>query len=169
MYRAWAFGASVSGGAVSHCYPLNGNFADPAVRGIGGIVTAYHGMLQNSRLFGPTNFAPVIRATLEIVRQWPRPTPSYACLLIITDGAITDIQETIACAAAASLQLMLHTTMCMPASMSGAQHAMDERSTLCGKAASGARMQGSGRRVARAHVAHHCRRRQRELQQHGAA
>ena len=47
-YRAWAFGASVAGGAVSHCYPLNGNFADPHVHGIGGIVSAYHGMLENS-------------------------------------------------------------------------------------------------------------------------
>ena len=74
--------------------------SDPTVTGVGGILEAYHGMLQNSRLLGPTNFSPVIRRTIDVVRQYPQPHRAYGVLLIITDGAITDIDETVACAPA---------------------------------------------------------------------
>lgn len=46
---------------------------------------------------GPTNFAPTIRKCLEIALANPctETRPSYNILLIITDGIITDIRDTI--------------------------------------------------------------------------
>jgi copine 5/8/9 len=95
LYTAWGFGASVSGGAVSHCYPLNGNLENPTVHGVGGIITAYQDLLRNSTLRGPTNFAPVINRTMQVAKESVRTCRKYACLLILTDGAITDLQQTI--------------------------------------------------------------------------
>jgi Copine len=100
LFTTWAFGARVANGPVSHCYPVNGDFADPHVRGVGGIISACRSLLANCRLFGPTNFAPVIRATMQNVQQLPQPVRTYVCLLIATDGAITDIEEMTACAPA---------------------------------------------------------------------
>jgi len=94
MYTAFAFGASVGGGPASHCYPLNGNFADPRVAGAAGIVAAYRAMLANCRLSGPTNFAPVINAAIASAQA---ARSRYACLLILTDGEITDMDKTLAC------------------------------------------------------------------------
>ena len=102
MYTAFAFGARVGGGATSHCYPLNGNVYHPQIFGSAGIQAAYRNMLANSTLSGPTNFAPVIQATMSTAGQ---DQSRYTCLLILTDGEITDIDDTIACVALLYLPL----------------------------------------------------------------
>jgi hypothetical protein len=78
---------------VNHCFPLNGNMRNPEVYGIEGIIEAYattfdHGVV----LSGPTHFAPVIR---QVANMSKSSTYSYSILLLITDGAINDMQETI--------------------------------------------------------------------------
>lgn len=82
---------------MSHCYPLNGNLQNPRVPATAGILAAYRGLLSNCALSGPTNFAPVISTTLDAVRAYPRGS-KYMCLLILTDGAITDMEATVSCA-----------------------------------------------------------------------
>ena len=54
--------------------------------------TLFRSTLPQLRLYGPTNFAPVIRqAASQAVHQNGE---AYQVLLIITDGAITDMAET---------------------------------------------------------------------------
>ncbi|KAF4752243.1 hypothetical protein FOZ62_011053, partial [Perkinsus olseni] len=99
---------------------LNGNFFDPEVHGVDGIVEVYRRSLQVTYLHGPTKLNEVIR----VCRQWssefsihasgevdekgekgtrpqhPVPLDSnseqkYFILLLITDGFVDDLQETI--------------------------------------------------------------------------
>ena len=51
--------------------------------------------LSRFPLSGPTLFAPVIRSAAAWAAQ-PSPVPKYYCLLIMTDGCIMDMDETIA-------------------------------------------------------------------------
>ena len=54
--------------------------------------TRFRSTLPQLRLYGPTNFAPIIRqAASQMVHSRGE---SYQVLLIITDGAITDMAET---------------------------------------------------------------------------
>jgi hypothetical protein len=46
-------------------------------------------------LSGPTLFAPVINSAAAWAAQ-PSPVPRYYCLMIMTDGVIMDMQDTIA-------------------------------------------------------------------------
>ncbi|XP_013388486.2 copine family protein 1-like isoform X2 [Lingula anatina] len=79
-------------------------FGDQSTRGTGvfpfraeGYCTGFHDALQaynqitpNVKLSGPTNFAPLIRRALEIVRQ----TKAYHILVIVADGQVTNEQAT---------------------------------------------------------------------------
>ncbi|CAA2935223.1 protein BONZAI 1-like [Olea europaea var. sylvestris] len=94
-FPAWGFGARPIDGPVSHCFNLNGSSNYCEVDGIQGIMTAYTSALCNVSLAGPTLFGPVVTNAAFIASQsvanneW-----KYFILLIITDGVITDLQET---------------------------------------------------------------------------
>ncbi|KAG0213436.1 Copine-5 [Mortierella sp. GBA30] len=90
----YGFGARV-GGQVSHAFPLNGNPSNPEVDGVDGILAAYWHALTFVELYGPTNFAPVITYATEIAKQSEKHVGGYTVLLILTDGAITDMNDTI--------------------------------------------------------------------------
>ncbi|KAI8529289.1 hypothetical protein RHMOL_Rhmol12G0213600 [Rhododendron molle] len=65
------------------------------VEGIQGIMTAYTSALFNVSLAGPTLFGPVISTAAQIAGQSLADNhQKYFVLLIITDGVITDLQET---------------------------------------------------------------------------
>jgi hypothetical protein len=87
------------GGAVSHCFALNGNPSAPSCAGVAGIQAAYRQALNNVSLSGPTCFAPVINAACDAAQATLRDPPGsparYFILLIITDGAIMDLDQTI--------------------------------------------------------------------------
>ncbi|GAB4845798.1 Protein BONZAI 1 [Ancistrocladus abbreviatus] len=94
-FPAWGFGARPIDGPVSHCFNLNGSSNYCEVEGIPGIMMAYTSALMNVSLAGPTLFGPVITTAASIASQsladgWQK----YYILLIITDGVITDLQET---------------------------------------------------------------------------
>ncbi|PWA71563.1 calcium-dependent phospholipid-binding Copine family protein [Artemisia annua] len=94
-FHAWGFGARPIDGPVSHCFNLNGSSGHSEVEGIHGIMTAYTGALFNVTLAGPTLFGPVISAAAMIASQsLAANEKKYFVLLIITDGVITDLQET---------------------------------------------------------------------------
>merc|ERR1712004_823874 len=46
------------------------------------------------RLYGPTNFAPVINHVANFARAYQQSGDQYFVLLIITDGIITDLEAT---------------------------------------------------------------------------
>lgn len=92
----FGFGAKV-GGRVSHCFYLNGHPNNPEVNGIDGVLAAYHQCIPNIQFFGPTNFADVIKFSTKIARDRSGDGEclSYCILLILTDGVISDLQQTI--------------------------------------------------------------------------
>ncbi|XP_074325136.1 protein BONZAI 1-like isoform X2 [Apium graveolens] len=94
-FPAWGFGARPIDGPVSHCFNLNGSSNYCEVEGIQGILKSYTSALFNVSLAGPTLFGPVITAASLIASQSLENTQhKYYVLLIITDGVITDLQET---------------------------------------------------------------------------
>eukprot|EP01119_Soliformovum_irregulare_P011920 TRINITY_DN3051_c0_g1_i1.p1 TRINITY_DN3051_c0_g1~~TRINITY_DN3051_c0_g1_i1.p1 ORF type:complete len:604 (+),score=195.97 TRINITY_DN3051_c0_g1_i1:84-1895(+) len=95
-FPVYGFGAQLPPrGDVSHCFPLNGNPSNPEVRGVDGILGAYQSALANVVLYGPTKFSEIIRTSAEISRiQNSQDSQKYFILLIITDGIINDMQQT---------------------------------------------------------------------------
>ncbi|ORX76492.1 Copine-domain-containing protein [Anaeromyces robustus] len=97
QFPLYGFGAKFNN-RVSHCFPLNGNEMQPKVFGIEGIMNAYAYTLRNVILYGPTNFAPTIKKVIAECEQKERTEgkgTNYHVLLIITDGKISDREETI--------------------------------------------------------------------------
>ncbi|RDX76473.1 Protein BONZAI 1 [Mucuna pruriens] len=94
-FPTWGFGARPIDGPVSHCFNLNGSSHYCEVEGIQGIRTAYTSALLNVSLAGPTLFGPVIsNAALIASQSVADGGRKYFVLLIITDGVVTDLQET---------------------------------------------------------------------------
>ncbi|XP_015888545.1 protein BONZAI 1 isoform X1 [Ziziphus jujuba] len=94
-FPAWGFGARPIDGPVSHCFNLNGSSHYCEVEGIQGIMMAYTSALLNVSLAGPTLFGPVIsHAALIASQSLANGGQKYFVLLIITDGVVTDLQET---------------------------------------------------------------------------
>jgi len=79
---------------------LTGTQEAPAVPGVSGILNVYCNALQTVQLWGPTNFAPIIRKITEKSRMGLPPKYSnaplgrYCILTIITDGEISDMENT---------------------------------------------------------------------------
>ncbi|KAL0464035.1 UNVERIFIED_CONTAM: protein BONZAI 1 [Sesamum latifolium] len=94
-FPAWGFGARPIDGPVSHCFNLNGSSSYCEVEGIHGIMMAYTSALFNVSLAGPTLFGHVVTNAAQIASaSVAKNERKYFVLLIITDGVITDLQET---------------------------------------------------------------------------
>ncbi|XP_026871617.2 copine-3 isoform X1 [Electrophorus electricus] len=105
LFPAFGFGAQIPPNwQVSHEFPLNFNPANPFCAGVEGVVEAYRVCLPQVRLYGPTNFAPIIRRVSGFAQQalQQQTASQYYVLLIITDGVITDMDQTRAAIVAAS-------------------------------------------------------------------
>uniref|UniRef100_A0A673BNB3 Copine-3 n=1 Tax=Sphaeramia orbicularis TaxID=375764 RepID=A0A673BNB3_9TELE len=97
MFPVFGFGAQVPPSwQVSHEFPVNFNPSNPFCAGIEGVVQAYQQCLPQLKLWGPTNFSPVINHVACFARQALRQNVAsqYFVLLIITDGVITDMDQT---------------------------------------------------------------------------
>merc|ERR1719411_2457575 len=68
--------------------------ARPFCAGLTGLLAAYQAALNSVTLYGPTNFAPVIRHVAKFAEAYQRDPSNYFVLLIITEGLITDFDET---------------------------------------------------------------------------
>ncbi|KNC46943.1 copine III [Thecamonas trahens ATCC 50062] len=103
-FAALGYGAKVPpGNQVSHCFPLTLDPNQVEVVGVEGIVHAYYHALHHVSLYGPTNFAPIIRAAAaQAGRHATQETQEYMLLLIITDGIISDMDATTAAIVEAS-------------------------------------------------------------------
>ncbi|XP_042366289.1 copine-3-like isoform X2 [Plectropomus leopardus] len=97
LFPALGFGALIPPTwKVSHEFPINFNPSDPFCAGIEGVVQAYQQCLPQVKLYGPTNFSPIINHVAHFGRQavQQETASQYFVLLIITDGVITDMDET---------------------------------------------------------------------------
>ncbi|KAF8394494.1 hypothetical protein HHK36_020703 [Tetracentron sinense] len=94
-FPAWGFGGRTIDGAVSHCFNLNGSAYESEVEGVEGIMNAYASAVHNVALAGPTLFGQVVNKAAQIASQsLSYSQTKYFILLIITDGVLTDLQET---------------------------------------------------------------------------
>lgn len=93
----FGFGARLPGfDTTSHCFALNGDIFSPEIDGIGGVLETYQRNLSKFKFSEPSNFAEVIRYIGDCA-QWHLTNKyyySYFVLLIITDGQISDMDET---------------------------------------------------------------------------
>ena len=78
---------------VSHCFAINHNPAAPMIIGIEEVVSTYKLSLTKVGLGGPTLFAPLLREFFNYVCS-VEANRTYPVLLLLTDGAIHDMDET---------------------------------------------------------------------------
>ncbi|KAG2470053.1 CPNE2 protein, partial [Polypterus senegalus] len=81
---------------VSHEFAINFNPTNPFCSGVEGIAQAYSSCLPHIRFYGPTNFSPIINHVARFASQAVQQevAAQYFILLIITDGVISDMDET---------------------------------------------------------------------------
>uniref|UniRef100_A0AAX7VRW1 C2 domain-containing protein n=1 Tax=Astatotilapia calliptera TaxID=8154 RepID=A0AAX7VRW1_ASTCA len=98
LFPAFGFGAKLPPDyqAAHHEFALNFNPTNPYCQGIQGIVEAYRMVLPQIRLSGPTNFSPIINhvASIAAGAAQANAAAQYFVLLILTDGEITDFDQT---------------------------------------------------------------------------
>jgi hypothetical protein len=97
-YPVYGFGAKLPPSHVvsSPCFALNGDYFDPEVDGIDGIIEAYRNTLEVIQLHGPTSFSSIVKLASDFAK--PHATGEdmkYFILLLITDGVINDMEKTI--------------------------------------------------------------------------
>ena len=77
----------------SHCFPLNGNFDEPEISGVDGILKHYKHNLPHVHMAGPTFFSSIMDIFMDFAVEG-RELRTYYVLLILTDGEIHDMPET---------------------------------------------------------------------------
>eukprot|EP00934_Nitzschia_sp_Nitz4_P007889 Nitzschia sp. Nitz4//scaffold77_size91520//51907//54384//NITZ4_004894-RA/size91520-augustus-gene-0.74-mRNA-1//-1//CDS//3329558003//7879//frame0 len=96
MFPMLGFGAKY-GGVIQHCFQIGGA---PELRGIDGMLQGYRGVFRTGlTMSGPTVFAEVIQYAAAQARSKQEANASvgeqsYTILLILTDGAVSDIELT---------------------------------------------------------------------------
>lgn len=92
----YGFGARIQGGPTCFDFPLNLNYQAPFLKNYGEMFNCYQGIFSQIQLSGPTNFAPLLRAIIEYtVRNMSLNEMNYTVYIILTDGAISDMNETV--------------------------------------------------------------------------
>ena len=78
-------------------YPINRNEQDPNIHLIDNVLAEYRKFITEIKLSGPTNFAPMIRDLNNEVKKNLNNgmVMGYNILLILTDGQIDDLKDTI--------------------------------------------------------------------------
>lgn len=98
LFPALGFGARIPPNMqVSHEFAVNFDPSNPFCKGIDGILEAYKACISKIQLYGPTNFSPIIYhvARFAMQAQQEHSAKNYYILMIITDGAISDVDDTI--------------------------------------------------------------------------
>jgi len=110
-FPVYGFGAKLKPGhPACHCFAANGDEKNPDVHpenGYAGVLQTYYETLNRVTLSGPTLFSGIIRKAAKIAEETQR-LGKYYVLLIITDGIINDMANTIdAIIGASSLPLSI--------------------------------------------------------------
>merc|ERR1719272_1274421 len=74
------------------------NEDDTPCMGLEDVIQRYERIVATASLSGPTNFAPIIRQATELVRR----TQEYHILLLIADGQVDEVSDTVAAIVEAS-------------------------------------------------------------------
>ena len=96
LFPVYGFGAIINSSdnkLASMCFNLNFE-NDPDIYTIDNIIKTYHDCLKKDKLTfaGPTEFAPIIN---KVISKIEKNQLEYHILMILTDGVIDDLQETI--------------------------------------------------------------------------
>ena len=96
LFPVYGFGAIINSSEdklASMCFNLNFE-NDPDIYTIDNIIKTYHDCLKKEKLTfaGPTEFAPIIN---KVISKIEKNQLEYHILMILTDGVIDDLQETI--------------------------------------------------------------------------
>lgn len=96
MFPVLGFGALLQGSNKTN-FCFNVNFQDNCeIQGIDNVCLAYKNSLTKLRFSGPTNFSPIIKyVTNHLIENLKKNIWSYGILLFITDGQISDMDQTI--------------------------------------------------------------------------
>jgi hypothetical protein len=94
LFAVFGFEGVVNG-KTEHCFPLTFDPDNPCVFGLYGILQIYPNAIYQVHLSGPTLFAQVIKTSREIAIKSFQSSRTYIILLILTDGEINDLQDTI--------------------------------------------------------------------------
>ena len=92
LFPVFGFGAVVNN-VNSSCFSINFE-DDPNIESIDNIIKCYHECLEKITFSGPTNFAPIIKRIINDIKKQNDPK-EYQVLMILTDGIIRDIENTI--------------------------------------------------------------------------
>ncbi len=102
QFPTFGFGAKLNLGVdyregSSQCFALNGNIFDPECDGLDGVLEAYKNAIKNLQFFGPTHFNEIINTVNNMAEDLKvsQENQKYIILLIITDGIINDMEQTI--------------------------------------------------------------------------
>lgn len=106
-YPIYGFGAKIppTHSVVSNCFALTGDFFQPQVDGVEGMLKAYHRALRVCHLHGPSYLADVIKLAADMSRPYMQPKNlrineqppdmKYYVLVVLTDGEIEDQEEVV--------------------------------------------------------------------------
>ena len=101
MVPVYGFGAnlnypSLTSSSVSHNFPCTGVKGSDEVAGLDGIFEVYEYAHKHVSLNGPTYFAPLFKQIVEKAKARFAENPdNYSFLLIVTDGEIHDMVDTV--------------------------------------------------------------------------
>ncbi len=107
LIEFWGYGALIplsNGKKIkSWDFAINGSESNPEVKGMDGVVEAYTRLIPNIELSGPTNFAPIInKLVASKTQELASGIVKFDIIIILTDGEISDMQDTIDAIVAAS-------------------------------------------------------------------
>ena len=95
-YPVYGFGGIPEGSnEVSHCFNVNFNPYDENIEGIDNIIKYYRDSLKKVKLSYPTYFCPIIKKVIEDISFDKKDENHYHILMILTDGIIKDMEDTI--------------------------------------------------------------------------
>jgi hypothetical protein len=95
IFPVFGYGAEIPGFYdVSHCFPIS--LESPEINTIDNVIAAYKNIVPKINFSGPTYFAPLIQ-TIErnISENLQNNKNNYCILMILTDGMINDLDDTI--------------------------------------------------------------------------
>jgi len=92
LFPCYGFGANINN-IPKHIFNLNFE-EDPNINLIPNVIEVYHNALNKVKLWGPTNFGPIIDTMINFVRKENNKL-KYNILMILTDGMIDDVDYTI--------------------------------------------------------------------------
>jgi len=97
LFPVFGYGAILEKGTqnVNHCFNLNFT-SDPHIYTINGILKSYRNFINAGfKFWGPTHFGPIIGRSIDICQSTIKTKDNYFILIILTDGIINDMDDTI--------------------------------------------------------------------------